>query len=200
MAKAAKTEDTTERQKLFAYAYFNNGGNAAQAAIEAGYSEATAPQTASRLLKYVNVAALIAELNDKVKERAIVTKEAIAAELAKIGFSDIRQVFNESGNLLPIHEIPDTAAAALAGVDVDQLWGMTEDGKSEIGQTKKVKMWDKLKALAQLTELYGYNMPTKVASTNAAGEDVPQQDLSKLTDDELRKLAELQSKCRISTP
>lgn len=41
----------------------------------------------------------------------------------------------------------------------------------------------------------------KVAQTNTAGEDVqPQQDLSKLTDDELRNLAELQRKSRISTP
>ncbi len=172
MAKAAKTEDTTERQKLFAYAYFNNGGNAAQAAIEAGYSEATAPQIASRLLKYVNVAALLEELNDKLKERAIVTKERIAAELAKIGFSDIRQVYDESGNLKPVHEITDDAAAALAGVEVDQLWGSTPEGKAPIGETKKVKMWDKLKALAQLTDLYGYNAQTKVAQTNTAGEDV----------------------------
>lgn len=169
MAKAAKTENTTERQKLFAYAYFNNGGNAAQAAIEAGYSERSAASTASEILKYPNVAALLAELNDKLKERAIVTKEQIAAELVKIGFSDIRQVFDAEGNLLPVHKIPDTAAAALAGVDVDQLWGMTEDGKSEIGQTKKVKMWDKLKALAQLTELYGYNAPVKSDVTTHIG-------------------------------
>lgn len=184
MAKAAKTEDTTERQKLFAYAYFNNGGNAAQAAIEAGYSEATAPQIASRLLKYVNVAALLAELNDKLKERAIVTKEQIAAELAKIGFSDIRQVFDADGNLLPVHEIPDNAAASLAGVDVDQLWGATPEGKAPIGETKKVKMWDKLKALSQLTDLYGYNMPSKVAQTTKDGEDAK----TELTDSQLDKL------------
>lgn len=165
MAKAAKTENTTERQKLFAYAYFNNGGNAAQAAIEAGYSERSAASTASEILKYPNVAALLAELNDKLKERAIVTKEQIAAELAKIGFSDIRQIFDADGNMLPVNEIPDTAAAALAGVDVDELYA----GKDNIGQTKKVKMWDKLKALAQLTELYGYNAPVKSDVTTHIG-------------------------------
>ncbi len=174
MAKAAKTENTTERQKLFAYAYFNNGGNAAQAAIEAGYSERSAASTASEILKYPNVAALLSELNDKLKERAIVTKEQIATELAKIGFSDIRQVFGADGNILPINEIPDDAAASLAGVDVDQLWGATDKGKGIIGETKKIKMWDKLKALSQLTDLYGYNMPSKVAATNAAGEDIKQ--------------------------
>lgn len=172
MAKAAKTADTTEKQKLFAYAYFNNGGNAAQAAIDAGYSEATAPQAASRLLKYVNVAALIANLNDQLKERAIVSKEKIATELAKIGFSDIRQLFSDENRLLDIKDIPDDIAASLSSSEVDELWGATEEGKSIIGLTKKVKLWDKLKALAQLTDLYGYNAPTKVAQTNTAGEDV----------------------------
>lgn len=173
MAKAAKTEDTTERQKLFAYAYFNNGGNAAQAAIEAGYSEATAAQTASRVLKYVNVAALIASLNDQLKERAIVSKEEIAAELAKIGFSDIRKVFDENSRMQEIKNIPDDMAACVSSVEVDQLWAMGIDGKEQVGDTKKVKLYDKLKALAQLTDLYGYNAPTKVAQTNTAGEDVP---------------------------
>jgi len=173
MAKAAKTADTTEKQKLFAYAYFNNGGNAAQAAIEAGYSEATAPQAASRLLKYVNVAALIANLNDQLKERAIVSKEKIAEELAKIGFSDIRQIFDEAGGLKDIHDLSDEAAAALSGIETSVLWGAAESGKpNPVGEVKKIKMWDKLKALAQLTDLYGYNMPTKVAQTNTAGEDV----------------------------
>lgn len=174
MGKGGTTviDGTTEQQKLFAYAYFANKGNATQAAISAGYSKKSATQVASRLLTYANVQTLITELNDTLKERAIVTKEEIAAELQKIGFSDIRQIFDADGNLLPIHEIPDSAAASLAGVDVDQLWGATPEGRAPIGETKKVKMWDKLKALAQLTDLYGYNAPTKVAATNAAGEDV----------------------------
>ena len=38
-------DGTTEQQKLFAYAYFNNKGNGTQAAITAGYSEKTATST-----------------------------------------------------------------------------------------------------------------------------------------------------------
>ena len=166
-------DGSTEQQKLFAYAYFNNKGNGTQAAITAGYSEKTAASTASRLLTYVNIQDILKELTAELRERAIVTKEQIAAELAKIGFSDIRKIFNEEGNMLPVHEIPDEAASCLAGVDVDHLFGVTIEGRAIIGETKKVKLWDKLKALAQLTELYGYNAPTKVAQTNTAGEDVP---------------------------
>lgn len=171
MAKA-KTKGTTEQQKLFAYAYFNNGGNATQAAISAGYSQRSATSTASLILTYPNVIKLLDELNETIKERAIVTKEQIAAELVKIGFSDIRNFFDENSLLLPLKNIPDDAAAALSSVEVDQLWGATMDGREQIGETKKAKMYDKLKALSQLTDLYGFNAPTKQAQTNSAGEDV----------------------------
>lgn len=167
-------DGSTEQQKLFAYAYFNNKGNGTQAAITAGYSEKSATQVASRLLTYANIQDMIKSLGEELRERAIVTKEEIAKELHKIGFSDIRKLFDEDNRLLNIKDIPDDIAASLSSSEVDQLWGATEDGKSIIGETKKVKLWDKLKALAQLTELYGYNAPTKVASTDAAGNDVPQ--------------------------
>jgi len=169
MAKAKQSDGNTQQQKLFAYAYFANKGNATEAAIKAGYSKKTASQTASRLLTYVNVKNIIKELNETIKERAIVTKEQIAAELAKIGFSDIRKVFDENSRLLEIKDIPDDVAACLASVEVDQLWGMTPDGKVQIGDTKKVKVWDKLKALAQLTEIYGYNAPVKSEVTTKLG-------------------------------
>lgn len=171
MAKSVKLEGTTEQQKLFAYAYFNNGGNATAAAIEAGYSAKTATPTASRLLTYVNVQALLKTLQDELKERAIVTREDIAAELYKIGFSDIRTLFDENSRLVDIKDIPDNMAAALSSVEVDQLWGTSPDGRIEIGDTKKVKLWDKIKALSALTELYGFNAPKKYANTDTRGND-----------------------------
>ena len=182
MAKA-KIDGTTEQQKLFAYAYHRNGGNATHAAIEAGYSAATATPTASRLLTYVNVKALILELNAKLKEDAIVSKEQIVRELAKIGFSDIREVFDENSRLLSVKDWPDDVSAAIGSVEVDQLWAMGLDGKEEVGETKKIKRESKLQALKQLTEIYGYNAPVKSAATDASGEDV-----THLSDTQFEKL------------
>ena len=173
MAKGAKEIDgTTEQQKLFAYAYFNNKVNATQAAITAGYSPKSATQVASRLLTYANVLTLIRSLQGEVRERAIVTKEDVARELYKIGFSDIRKLYDEDGNLLSPKDMPEEIAAALGGIEIDQLWGSTIDGKTPIGETKKVKMWNKLQALNQLTDLYGFNAPAKVANTDSEGNDV----------------------------
>jgi len=166
------TGGTNEQQKLFAYAYFNNKGNGTQAAIEAGYSPRSATSTASLLLTYPNIQALLASLHDQLQEKVVATKERIAEELAKIGFGDVRALFDENSILKPVHEWPDDAAAAVASVEVDQLWGATMDGKEQIGETKKVKRESKLQALKQLTELYGYNAPTKTAQTDVAGNDI----------------------------
>ena len=193
MAKGAtkKIDGSTQQHKLFAYAYFNNKGNATEAAITAGYSKKTAAQTASRLLKYVKVQQLIKELNDRLKERAVVTKEEIALELKKIGFSDIRQLFDINSRLLEIKDIPDDIAASLSSIEVDQLSSMGVDGREQVGDTKKVKLHDKLKALAQLTELYGFNAPVKVAQTDAKGSDI---DLNKLEPSDLKALLALKQK------
>ena len=68
------------RQERFAQEYAATG-NATRAAITAGYSAKTAYATASRMLKYVKVAARIKELLSKAAERAEVTMESIARQL-----------------------------------------------------------------------------------------------------------------------
>lgn len=51
----------TELQEAFAVAFATNGGNATQAAKDAGYSEQTARQQGQRLAKHPNVMKRIAE-------------------------------------------------------------------------------------------------------------------------------------------
>jgi phage terminase small subunit len=58
--------------------------NGAQAAINAGYSKKTAPQAASRLLKDVNVLALIDEYKKASKKQFIKTKEDKLIDLENI--------------------------------------------------------------------------------------------------------------------
>lgn len=77
-------------------------------------------------------------------------------ELRAISFVDIKQIFNEDHSLKPPSEWPDDVAAALAGIEVDEIWEMQESENSrkmkkvQIGETKKVKLFDKLKALEML--------------------------------------------------
>lgn len=57
----AREDELSEMQTAFAVAFASNGGNATQAAIEAGYSEHSARQQGQRLAKHPNVLKRIAE-------------------------------------------------------------------------------------------------------------------------------------------
>jgi phage terminase small subunit len=67
-----------EKQKAFADYYITNGCNGTQAAIQAGYSEKTAGQIASRLLKDVKIQEYIKErLASKESERVANQNEVL---------------------------------------------------------------------------------------------------------------------------
>ena len=78
-----------ERQQRFVDAYLKTP-NATEAAIQAGYSEATAKQIGSRLLTHVDVAAALASARSQATERAIVT----VSEVLK-GLRDEARYFGE---------------------------------------------------------------------------------------------------------
>lgn len=75
----------TERQKKFAE-YYAQCGNAAQSAIQAGYSEKYAGQNADKLLKNTNIADYIRELTEAAQTARIMTareRQAILSDMAK---------------------------------------------------------------------------------------------------------------------
>lgn len=77
----------TERQKKFAE-YYAQCGNAAQSAIQAGYSEKYAGQNADKLLKNTNIADYIRELTEDAQAARIMTareRQALLSDMAKNG-------------------------------------------------------------------------------------------------------------------
>lgn len=124
--------------------------NGRQAAISAGYSAKTADQAASRLLKSVKVQEKIKELQKIQEETSLVKAEDIIKELANIGFSDVRKIFNQNGGLKEIQELDDNAAACISSVESDELYEGVGQDREQVGETKKVKLWDKIKALELL--------------------------------------------------
>jgi hypothetical protein len=85
-----------------------------------------------------------------------VTVERVIKEMARIAFSDPRAMFDDSGRMVPIKEMSDEAAAALASFEVDELFDSDgEGGKTKVGLTRKVKLWDKGKQLENLLKHLG---------------------------------------------
>jgi phage terminase small subunit len=97
--------------------------NGKQAAIRVGYSPRSAHVQASRMLSKANIQARIAELSGKIRESTMITAERALEEYAKIGFLqlDVRKLFDEQGNLIPIQDLDDAAAAQIAGVEVSEI-------------------------------------------------------------------------------
>lgn len=144
--------------------------NATQAAISSGYSEKSASAIGWELLRKPEIQARIEELRAEMGSRFNITKERIAQELARIAFGDTRRIFNEDGSLKQPHEWDDDTAAIISSVETEELFEGRGEDKQMVGYTKKIKQWEKTKALAQLAQLMGYNAPTKQELTGKDGE------------------------------
>lgn len=134
------------RQRVFVAEYMANGGNATRGAIVAGYSKATADSQASRLLKDVKVRAVVDVWTASVLTRKKITAEGVLDELRRIAYFDPRRMFRPDGSLVPIAELDDDTAAAIAGVEVSEI---TRDG-CVVGHLKKIKFANKEGALDKL--------------------------------------------------
>ncbi len=164
-------DNLTDQQKLFCMEYVNNGFNGEQAAISAGYSANSAGEQASRLLTYVNLQEYLDCLKNDLGLRIGISAEKVALEMAKIGFSNVKSIFDEDGSLKPLSEMSDAEAACIAGIEVVELFEGKGDKRVQTGYIKKVKLWDKSKSLSDLNVMLGYNKPTKVANTDVDGKD-----------------------------
>jgi phage terminase small subunit len=131
--------------------------NATQSAKRAGYSERTAHKQATQLLGKTSIAEAIAKAQDKRAGRTEITQDRVMAELAKLGFYDIRKAVrwgavpegrDEHGNaewpveMVPSEDMDDETAAAITEVSLT-------------AQGVKIKMVDKLAALEKLGKHLG---------------------------------------------
>lgn len=142
----------TPKQQRFVAEYLVDL-NATQAAIRAGYSAKTADVQGPRLLGNVRVAEALT-----AKQRAQLAKVELTAEMVKerlrlLAFQDIRTLFDDAGNLKPIHELTDDAAPLVAGLEVIKKNAAAGDGI--IDTVHKVKVVDPVKPLEMLAKHFG---------------------------------------------
>ena len=152
----------TNKQKLFVQEYLVDL-NATQAAIRAGYSEKTANRTGAENLSKPVIQQEIQRAVEKQKERTQIRADKVLKELVKLGFSDIRGVFNEDGTLKRPEEWSDAVAAAVSSVEV-----VTKSlGEGEVEYVHKIKLWDKNKPL----EMIGKHLKMFTEKHEHSGED-----------------------------
>ena len=173
----------TDKQRRFVEAYLIEP-NGQKAAIEAGYSPNGAANAAYRLLNHAEVADELARRRREVAMSAGITPEMVLLELAKLGFSNIRDVVQWRANVVSMEEDDETGEGRLSVqnevviVDSSQLSDQAAASISEVSQTKdgtlKVKMHDKLSALTKIGQHLGMfrtlpaQAPGKKDQANAA--------------------------------
>lgn len=144
-----KNKRLTDKQKMFCQEYLIDL-NGTQAAIRAGYSQKTAGQIAEQNLKKLEIQTFIQELKKIRAEKLEITTDMVLAELAKIGFSDIGEFFNDGYSIKPISELKDKSKV-IQSIQVEDTQG--EFGSS---RTVKFKLHDKLSALEKIAKHIGF--------------------------------------------
>jgi phage terminase small subunit len=163
------------------------GASQTDAQVAAGFAYNTG--NATRLANRPEVKARVQELLTAGAERAEITVERVLAELAKIGFSDIRKLFTDRGSLKRVEDLDDDAAACLSSIEVVTKHVPGGD-EGEVEHVAKIKLWDKRAALVDLGKHLGMFVD-KLALTDSAGNDVDMgdTDLARLIVFQLTKAA-----------
>lgn len=109
----------------------------------------------SKVLRWIRADSVrLKTYQEALADRDEWTKEVLLRELRSIATSDLREMFNEHGRLKPPAEWPDSITRAIASVETfEEFQGAGKD-REYIGDTKKLKLWDKTKSL----ELIGKTM------------------------------------------
>ena len=140
----------TAKQERFVAEYLIDL-NATQAAIRAGYSKNGANRQASQLLSNIDIQAAVAKAKAKRDKRTEITQDKVVAELAKLGFYDIRKAVRWGGApersgegelIYPVEMV--------ASEDLDEGTAAAVSEVSLTAQGVKIKMADKRAALEAL--------------------------------------------------
>ncbi len=113
------------QQERFCREYVIDVTNQAAAAVRAGYSAKTAASQASRLLKNVNVAARVAELQAEAAERCEVTVDNVLTELAEL--RDAAKAAKQFGPAVRAEELRGKTLGMFVDTKRDESRKMTDE-------------------------------------------------------------------------
>lgn len=136
------------------------GRTGADAIRAIGYTGKCADVQAYKILHREDVRAALAERRAQLLDAVGLRQEQIVRELMHIGFARQPRLYREDGSLKSLAELDESTAAAVASVESEELFDWMVDGeghkrRAHVGTVRKVKLWDKVKALAELAEIAG---------------------------------------------
>ena len=142
----------TDAQKRFWDEYLTdlNATRAYKVAYLRCKKDETANVNGSKLLRNAKVQEYISEKMKEREKRTEITQDMVIKELAKIAFLDIRKLYTENGQLKNIADMDSETAGAISSLETLEEYEGYGDDREKIGDTQKVKLLDKTKALELL--------------------------------------------------
>lgn len=173
----ATKESAAERRNRFALAYIANGGNASEAAREAGYSRATARTNTIRMLEHPEVKKILsahaARLARKYELRADLVVRSIVQELT----FDPANLYRPDGSLKDITELDEDTRMALTSVEFESV-----GGKDAPTSVRKVKWANRERAREQAMKHLGMFAADNEQKTRIGLENLERDVLVELRD------------------
>ena len=103
--------------------------------------------------------------------------ERVLTEYRHISGFSLTDIYNKDGGLLPVHDWPESARAAVAGIESLEKFEMVDGESIPVGTVQKIKLWDKNKALQDIgrhlkmfAEVLDINLNTTVSIVDALAE------------------------------
>ena len=154
----------TDAQKRFCDEYLIdlNATRAYKVAYPSCKKDDTARANSSRLLAKANIQEYVAKRQRQIEKRTEITQDRVLKELAKIAFGDVRKLYTANGALRNIVDLEDDIAGAISGVETYEEYDGRGEDREHIGDTKKVKMLDKTKALELIGKHLGMFKETHI--------------------------------------
>lgn len=112
-------------------------------------------------------AALAEAVDDKVK-RTLVTADKIICQLAKIAFFDPKEMYDASGNMLSLQDMPAHVRASIHKLQHKTMYAGQGSNSVRTGYITDVETYNRLNALQLLAKMIneGNGTPTKDGDTN----------------------------------
>jgi phage terminase small subunit len=153
-----KIDKLTAKQAEFVRQYLVDL-NATQAAIRAGYSEATARNTGHKLVTKGDIQEALVELREELTKKGKIASidEILEGYTNDLRF-DPRKLYDDTGTPISPHGLDDDTAMALAGMDVTEkiVETATKEGSNTVSfRNTKYKYPDKKGIRDSLARIHG---------------------------------------------
>ena len=159
----------TEKQKIFCreYIYDWNGTRAYKVAYPGVKNNAVATVNASRLLTNANISEYIEFIQKDLEKLSGISRLMVVNEFRKIGFSSIANLHNTWIERKEFEQLTSEQKEAIQEIETKVIkqknYAESTQGNIVFDDVEyvKIKLFDKNKALENISKMLGYNEPEK---------------------------------------